>query len=475
MKIENKYCLKVFIVFIFLISNCQINPATGNKEISLMSSEEEELIGKQEHDKIIKEYGIYDDDILDNYINSLGNFLVSTSELSNKKFTFTILDTPIVNAFALPGGYIYLTRGLLALCDNEAQLAGVISHEIGHVTARHSARRYTKTIGTNLILNILNTLTKNQITSSLLGQTAGLYLLSYSRSQEYEADKLALRYMTRAGFETTQMATFLSLMENYSKAKKKILNINETSSELLLTHPNSEKRVKEVIKESQADSQISPILGRDIYLKKIDGLIFGHNKKEGFFLKDRFVHPKLGITFPLIKSFYFLNTPKRIVGVDGKDSQIIFDIEESKKNNAISYLKSWAQESKIKINNHDSWVNQNFQYSTAYSNNKQNNLFLGVIKDQRNNYFYRFIMSSKKGLNYNDEFLNMIQEFEVVDENYYQPPRIKIITVKSDDSFIKKTLDKINLQEKEAEEVFQVINDLKSNEIRIGEKIKTIY
>ena len=220
MKIENEYCLRIFIVIIFLISSCQINPATGNKEISLMSTKEEDIIGKQEHDKIIKEYGIYDDDILDNYINSLGNFLVSTSELSNKKFTFTILDTPIVNAFALPGGYIYLTRGLLALCDNEAQLAGVISHEIGHVTARHSARRYTKTIGTNLILNILNTLTKNQITSNLLGQTAGLYLLSYSRTQEYEADKLALRYMTRAGFETTQMATFLSQMENYSKAKK---------------------------------------------------------------------------------------------------------------------------------------------------------------------------------------------------------------------------------------------------------------
>lgn len=475
MKIENEYCLRFFIVIIFLISSCQINPATGNKEISLMSSKEEDLIGKQEHDKIIKEYGIYDDDILDNYINSLGNFLVSTSELSNKKFTFTILDTPIVNAFALPGGYIYLTRGLLALCDNEAQLAGVISHEIGHVTARHSARRYTKTIGTNLILNILNTLTKNQITSNLLGQTAGLYLLSYSRTQEYEADKLALRYMTRAGFETTQMASFLSLMENYSQAKKKILNINETSSELLLTHPNSQKRVSEVIKESQADSQISPILGRDIYLKKIDGLIFGHNKKEGFFLRDRFVHPQLGITFPLVKDFYFLNTPKRIVGMNDKDAQIIFDLRESKKDSAISYLNSWSKESKIKVSNHHSWTNQNFEYIIANSKNKQKNLFLGVIKDKRNSYFYRFILSTKKSIEYKDDFSNMIHGFKVIDENYYQPPKIRIITVKSDDSFLKKTLDNINLQEKEAEEIFQVINDLKDKEVKIGEKIKTIY
>ena len=230
-----------------------------------------------------------------------------------------------------------------------------------------------------------------------------------------------------------------------------------------------------MIKESQADSQISPILGRDIYLKKIDGLIFGHNKKEGFFLKYIFVHPQLGITFPLVKNFYFLNTPKRIVGMNDKDAQIIFDLRESKKDSAISYLNSWAKESKVKVSNHHSWVNQNFEYIIANSKNKQKNLFLGVIKDKRNSYFYRFILSSKKSTEYKDDFSFMVRGFKFIDKNYYQPPRIKIITVKSDDSFLKKTLDKINLQEKEAEEIFQVINDLKDKEVKIGEKIKTIY
>ena len=109
----------------------------------------EDSIGQSEHEKIINQFGgEYKNKKLENYIESLGNFLVSTSELSEKKFTFTILDTPIINAFALPGGYIYLTRGLIYLCQNEAQLAGVIAHEIGHITARHTARRYTKTVGT---------------------------------------------------------------------------------------------------------------------------------------------------------------------------------------------------------------------------------------------------------------------------------------------------------------------------------------
>ena len=145
--------------------------------------------------------------------------IFSTSELSNKTFTFTILDSPIVNAFALPGGYIYLTRGLLAICDNEAQLAGVISHEIGHI-ARHAARRYTKSVGTNLILNVIGTLTNNQVARN--HGTRCWTISSYSRSQEYEADKLALRYMNRAGFEALEMA-ILELMENYSKLSLKFL------------------------------------------------------------------------------------------------------------------------------------------------------------------------------------------------------------------------------------------------------------
>mgnify|MGYP001245132913 FL=1 len=131
----------------FFILGCQLNPATGKNEVSLITENEEDNIGKQEHPKILKQFGgKYENKKLQNYINSLGNFIVSTSEMPDKKFTFTILDSPIVNAFALPGGYIYITRGLISLCQNEAQLAGVIAHEIGHVTARHTARRYTKSV-----------------------------------------------------------------------------------------------------------------------------------------------------------------------------------------------------------------------------------------------------------------------------------------------------------------------------------------
>ena len=160
---KNKIINSISKVLTFLIiSSCGTNPSTGQKELIIMSESEENTIGKSEHPKIIKEFGgAYNNEKLQNYVESIGNFLISTSELPNKEFKFTILDTPMINAFALPGGYVYLTRGLIYLCQNEAQLAGVIAHEIGHITARHTAKRYTQTVGTSLLANILGVLAQN--------------------------------------------------------------------------------------------------------------------------------------------------------------------------------------------------------------------------------------------------------------------------------------------------------------------------
>ena len=474
---ENKYSIIIILVLSFLLSNCQINPATGEKELSLISTREEDDIGKSEHKKIIKQFGIYENRRLQNYINSLGEFLVSTSELSNKTFIFTILDSPIVNAFALPGGYVYLTRGLLALCDNEAQLAGVISHEIGHITARHTARRYTKSVGTNLILNVLGTLSNNQVARNLMGQGAGLFLLSYSRSQEYEADKLALRYMNRAGFETLQMAKFLQLMENYSQIKSEILKIKNAGSELLKTHPNSSKRVNEVIVEANNASQINPIIGREIYLKKIDGLLFGHNQDEGFFLKHRFVHPKLKITFPLIDDFYFINTPKKILGINDKKSQIIYDITETNNIELEKYLVSWSKKSNVKLGKLDSFSLNNLKFSMGEAKVKNDRLIFVAVRGSELDYIHRFVLISKKG-DYEiskRQFLELVRGLRKIDENEFLPPKIKIITARSDENFLNKTIDSMNIQKKEAKLVFDILNKNYNPKNIEGRKIKIVY
>ena len=276
---------------------------------------------------------MYKNEKLQNYVESLGEFLVNTSELPEKKFTFTILDSPIVNAFALPGGYIYLTRGLIYLCQNEAQLAGVIAHEIGHVTARHTAQRYTKNFGVGLLANVLGALSGNMVVSDLINTSASLYLLSFSRSQEYEADQLAVRYMAGAGFDPKEMGEFLRLMEKFSRLKRKIVKDVKETSELLKTHPNSSKRVKEVIEKSSEKIPFNPIIGSEVFLKKIDGMVYGDKPNEGFFIKDTFIHKKLDFTFSFNQNYYFLNNPNYLLGITDKETKVIFDIDKTQQEN----------------------------------------------------------------------------------------------------------------------------------------------
>ena len=387
--------IKMKLIFFFLIIlnllNCEYNPALDKKEFILMSEKEEKRVGERENLRLISQFGgIYKNQKLQNYINSLGEFLVSTSELSNLDFTFTIIDTPIVNAFALPGGYIYLTRGLLAICQNEAQLAGVLAHEIGHVTARHSAKRYTKNFGVNLISQILGALAKDRNITNVVNQSAGLYLLSYSRSQEYEADKLAVRYMKRAGFDPIEMSNFLRVMGKHSLLQNRILNQKKNrKSSLLSTHPSSPERVKKVIKESKLASVKNPITGREIFLKKIDGMTFGSKRDQGFLNSDSFVHPKLGISFNLDKDFFFVNSSENLVGLSGDDAKIIFDLDQNRKNNDFkSYFRTWTN--KNNLTEYREFEINDLRSATTVLNFKNQSLrFVIITKDQ---VFYRFIL-----------------------------------------------------------------------------------
>lgn len=470
----NKFSL---VCLLFFVQACQMNPATGEKEISLMSEKEEEFIGKREHKKLISQFGgVYKKKDLQSYVNSIGNFLVSTSELPNKKFTFTVLDSSIVNAFALPGGYIYLTRGLIALCNNEAQLAGVIAHEIGHVTARHAAQRYTKTIGTNLVGNILNVLVKNPAIGNLVGQGAGLYLLSYSRSQEIQADKLAVRYMSRAGFHEREMASFLKSMEKYSTLSKKISNQDtNNNSDLLSTHPSSSKRISKVISESELVRTYKPIIGREIFLKKIDGLRFGESPKQGIIFGDHFLHSFLKIKFKLPEDFFFSNTSEYLLGRNEKNSQIVIDVKNiDASTDVLKYTKT------ILGKNFPNNFNRTFidGMDTIDINFKNKTKMNRLVVVKQNNRVFRMLLISDENDFLNDDrsFQKIVSSIRRLKENEIQNPKKKVLriyTVKPNDTF-EKILKKQKIQKRFSKRIFMILNEKQTETIEVGEKIKII-
>ncbi len=475
---------KFLIYFIFFTSfsylvGCAVTPSSGKRDIVLMSEEEEKSIGAREDPKIVKQFGgIYKNENLQNYVESLGEFLVTTSETPDQKFKFTILDTPIVNAFALPGGYIYLTRGLIYLCQNEAQLAGVIAHEIGHVTGRHTAKRYTKTIGTNLIANLLGIILKNPSLNNLVNTSASLYLLSYSREHEYEADQLATRYMIRAGFDPQEMANFLKVMENFSKVQKKILGDNKKVSELLLTHPTSSKRVSEVIKNSSESVSYKPIIGREVFLKKIDGILFGDKPEDGFFYKNKFIHKKLDFAFDFDESFFFFNNPNYLLGIHDDETKIIFNIDKNENIDDLKYFARWAKISKKNILNYSQKKQNDFEISSSVVKKPNNLLKLVLIKSNDKLYRFMLITDEKKFEYQKIKFEKVVSSFEKVSKSVslqkIHPPRIRILKNSNKKNFMKDIINSSGLQKKYSDEIFNSINNIINNEQNL-EKLKTVY
>jgi predicted Zn-dependent protease len=312
-----------------LLSACETAPATGRTIFTGgLSAEDEIRLGYQEHQKILPQFGgAYADPALAGYLSSIGNLLARTSETPGTKFTFTLLDTPIVNAFALPGGYVYITRGLLALADNEAEVAGVLAHEIGHVTARHSAERHGQTVAASVFGLGLGLLLGRGPATDLYGGVAAVALRSYSREQEYESDLLGVRYMTRAGYDPGAMASFLSRLQAHGRFESELRGEPGKADQfdILRTHPRTADRIARAIQEAGARSVADPMTARDLYLDRIDGLLFGDNPKQGLVRGRRFLHPELRIAFEVPQGYRLFNGARRVTARGPEGAVIAFE------------------------------------------------------------------------------------------------------------------------------------------------------
>jgi predicted Zn-dependent protease len=277
---------------------CATNPATGQRQFSLMSEDKEIQIGREQDAEVRREMGAYADRELQQYISDVGQQLAQSSERPNLPWHFTVVDVPAINAFALPGGYIYITRGILPFLQDEAELAGVMGHEIGHVTARHAAQQYSRSTGAGLGLLLGSLFVPQARPLAELGQSGlGLMFLKYGRDDEAQADGLGVKYAARAGWDPSgvpHMLTTLARIEETSDTKG--------VPNWLQTHPQPEDRVQRVqsaVREAEAGATRFST-DREGYLKRLDGLVYGDDPKNGVVRGSRFQHAtlRLSVDFP---------------------------------------------------------------------------------------------------------------------------------------------------------------------------------
>jgi len=278
------------------LAACAVNPATGRREFSLVSEAEEIQMGREADPQITASIGLVDDADLQRYVSDIGMRLAQVSERPNLPWSFKVVDDPIVNAFALPGGFIYVTRGILANFDSEAELSGVLGHEIGHVTARHSAnqisRQQLQTLGLGVGMIFSETVREY---GSLAAAGLQLMNLSFSRGDETQSDELGLRYIGRLGYDPDAMVGVFQMLARVSGGEEGRI------PEWQLTHPYPENREAHIREEiARQGIQSGGRVARDAYLDQIDGLVYGDDPRQGFFRETRFLHPDLAfeLTFP---------------------------------------------------------------------------------------------------------------------------------------------------------------------------------
>lgn len=335
----------VFALFPVLgMTACSTNPATGQQQFAaLMSPQQETKVGASEHEKVVEQFGLVQDPQLVAYVNEVGKRVSKDTERPDVNYTFYVLDSPIVNAFALPGGYIYVSRGLLALANSEAELAAVLSHETGHITGRHSAERYSRGVVTSLGAGVLSAVLGSQGASQALGLGANLYLSSYSRGQESQADSLGLRYMTRAGYDAKAMPTFLESLREESGIEDQ-LNGRDSGFNYFSTHPATQDRVNATAALA-AGYKGEGVTNRDRHLKMIDGMVYGDSAAQGFARGRKFYHPGIGFTFEVPEGFNITNQPSQVVASSKSGTVLIFDMVKNPQGlSPQSYIQSWVKD-----------------------------------------------------------------------------------------------------------------------------------
>ena len=470
---------------IVLIPSCAVNPVTGKKQVVLMTEAQEIALGAQYNPTVISTFGSYESPELLNFITTEGNKMGTISHRPNLQYHFKILDTPVVNAFAVPGGYIYFTRGILAQFNNEAELMGVLGHEMGHVTARHSVSQQTKqTLGQVLLMSGMVVAPDLAQYADYAMQGMQLLFLKFSRDNEREADRLGVEYSSKIGYDANHMAEFFNVLNKMSMAES-----HDGVPTFLSTHPDPGDRYNAVKTTTTGWQQK---LGGtkwkengNEYLKLINGMIYGEDPRQGFVENNVFYHPGMKFKFPVPAGWQFENSPIQVkmAPKDGK-ALMAFLLSENKTpeeaaQNFIAEMKVSALENKkITINGLPAVAVVSQQTSQDQQTGVQNVVKFFSYFIQYNGQVFSFhgIAADADFMNYVPVFKSTMEKFDKLTDAVklnMKPSKIKIYEVTKT-----QTLSEIFKSQKIADNRFKelaLLNNLElTDKIEKGRLIKLI-
>jgi len=459
-----------------------LSGCAGGSPLGLSPSQEAQ-IGADQHPKILASYGgSVEDQKLAGYVATIAGRLKLNTETPNMPLRVTVLDSPIVNAFALPGGYIYATRGLMALANSEAELAGVLAHEIGHVTARHTAKRVESANVTGILSQVAGILLGSPQVASLAGQAGQLYLLNFSRSQEYEADSLGVRYLANTGYDPFAQADFLASMGAKSDLSARMSG-GSRPPEFLSSHPSTPKRVEEAIREAeQSGVRINRApRKRDVYLNAINGMIYGDGPKQGYVRGQTFSHPQLRFTFRVPNGYKLQNSPSA-VAARGPNNITIQFVGDKASTNPQNYLSGqFSKRLGIQFGNVQATSVGGFRAARGSARARTNSGTVDVsavaIAFSQNDYYTFFSVSptnvTSQATTALNSTVNSFGRLSAAQARALKPLRIRVVQVRSGDTVASLARRMKVDQLKEAQ--FRVLNGLGPNAgVRAGQRVKLV-
>ena len=477
--------LIIFTLIVLLYSSCAVNPVTGKRELMLMSESQEISMGVSYDPQIIQMYGSYNDPELQKFIEEKGKKMGAISHRPNLEYQFRLLDSPVVNAFAVPGGFVYFTRGIMAHFNNEAEFAGVLGHEIGHITARHSARQQSQAMLAQLAL-IGGMIASEEFMKYADIANAGLSLLflKYSRDNESESDKLGVEYSTEIGYNSTEMAYFFNTLKRLSGGSGAL-------PEFMSTHPDPGDRlnnVKNLTRNLHLKKNLDPSLlkvNRDAYLQRIDGLVYGEDPRQGYVENSVFYHPEMKFKYNIPQGWQTVNTPSQ-VQMAPKDNKAVMLLTVEAGNSLANAEQEVIQRNKLRlIESNITTVNkiparaiiaELEPQQDAQGQSKELRVIIYLI--QYNNTIFNMTGIATKAdfNNYFGTFTASMRSFsELTDQTKLskQPERIKIITV-ANDSTLKEVLRRNGIPEDRMNELSILNGMMPEDVVKAGMLIKSV-